>query len=593
MGILRTDRVSGLGGANAIKGSVFFGNDGTSGTTKGTSLNIVDANDKADLNFAGNDFTFEAWVFPSNNIAWNLLYGQSWGLQIYIDTSGTGKVKVYVGSNDTGSYAISGAESANGTINADAWNHVAFSRSGNSWTIFTNGTAATSSTSSQSLVSSDADYTIGIFNSIGSGNDAGSYYGFNGFISNLRIRTGAHYLPSTNFTPPVGELQKTSDTVLLACQSPGDITKEATGKTLVPTSKNLNDALPQASHFTPNSPVGFSTTTDVGTQFGSTFDGVTTFDSQAYMVVPGGNTRERNRGRALLGGGHSGSGATNHIHQLSIQSQGNTEDFGDLTYVRWIPAPSSSSTRGVWSGGGGYNPGSPTGSYVNFIDFVTIANSSNATDFGDQTAEKGYHAGLSNETRGIIAGGYNDSVGKIDVIEFITIATAGNAQDFGDLTGARSQLAATGSPTRGLFFGGAANPNVLTNVVDFITIATTGNALDFGDLSDASRLGTGFSNSIRGFKATGDGQSGKIDLLTIATLGNAVNFGSLSQSRDEGGGMASPTRGVIAGGYTPTTVNTIDYISLQTGGDAVDFGDLSAATSFLGDGATSNAHGGL
>ena len=51
MGILRTDRVSGLGGANAIKGSVFFGNDGSSGTAKGTSLNIVDANDKADLNF--------------------------------------------------------------------------------------------------------------------------------------------------------------------------------------------------------------------------------------------------------------------------------------------------------------------------------------------------------------------------------------------------------------------------------------------------------------------------------------------------------------------------------------------------------------
>ena len=283
MGILRSDRITGLGGANAIKGSVFFGGDGSSNTGKGTSLNIVDANDKADLNFAGNDFTFEAWVFPPDNVQWNAVYSQSWGLQIYIDTSSTGKVKVYVGSNDTGSYAISGAESANGTINADAWNHVAFSRSGNSWTIFTNGTAATSSTSSQSLVSSNADYTIGIFNSIGSGNDAGSYYGFSGFISNLRIRTGAHYLPSTNFTPPVGELQKTSDTVLLACQSPGDITKEATGKTLVPTSKNLNDALPQASHFTPNSPVGFSTTTDVGTQFGSTFDGVTTFDWHTWF----------------------------------------------------------------------------------------------------------------------------------------------------------------------------------------------------------------------------------------------------------------------------------------------------------------------
>ena len=42
MGILRTDRITGLGGANAIKGSVFFSNDGTSGTAKGTSLNIVE-----------------------------------------------------------------------------------------------------------------------------------------------------------------------------------------------------------------------------------------------------------------------------------------------------------------------------------------------------------------------------------------------------------------------------------------------------------------------------------------------------------------------------------------------------------------------
>ena len=141
--------------------------------------------------------------------------------------------------------------------------------------------------------------------------------------------------------------------------------------------------------------------------------------------------------------------------------------------------------------------------------------------------------------------------------------------------------------------GGEDNPSGNVKIIEFITIATTGDAQDFGDMTVVSRLGTGFSNSIRGFKATGDGQSGKIDLLTIATLGNAVNFGSLSQSRDEGGGMTSPTRGVIAGGYTPTTVNTIDYISLQTGGDAVDFGDLSAATSFLGDGATSNAHGGL
>ena len=32
MGILRADRVSGLGGANAINGSVHFPNDGATGT---------------------------------------------------------------------------------------------------------------------------------------------------------------------------------------------------------------------------------------------------------------------------------------------------------------------------------------------------------------------------------------------------------------------------------------------------------------------------------------------------------------------------------------------------------------------------------
>ena len=141
--------------------------------------------------------------------------------------------------------------------------------------------------------------------------------------------------------------------------------------------------------------------------------------------------------------------------------------------------------------------------------------------------------------------------------------------------------------------GGEDNPSGNVKIIEFITIATTGDAQDFGDMTVVSRLGTGFSNSIRGFKATGDGQSGKIDLFTIATLGNAVNFGSLSQSRVEGGGMTSPTRGVIAGAYSPSTVNTMDYIAIATTGNAIDFGDLSAATSFIGDGATSNGHGGL
>ena len=335
-----------------------------------------------------------------------------------------------------------------------------------------------------------------------------------------------------------------------------------------------------------------------GVDAGNTFDGAISMNSSSWMYFPTGRTEERGRGRALLGGGHDASGATNHIQQLSIQSQGNTENFGDLTYVRWIPAPSSSSTRGVWSGGGGYNPGSPTGSYVNFIDFVTIATPANATDFGDQTAERGYHAGLSNETRGIIAGGYNDSVGKIDVIEFITIATLGNAQDFGDLTAARMQLAAAGSPTRGLFFGGSINPNVNGDVVDYITIATTGNAQDFGDMTSTTKYGNATSSNTRAIYGGGLAPNdttyvNTIEYFTIATTGDATDFGDLTATRSTTPGATSNNiRGIFAGGYVPGNVNSIDFVTIASVGHAADFGDITSGA-LRGIGALSDSHGGL
>ena len=79
------------------------------------------------------------------------------------------------------------------------------------------------------------------------------------------------------FTPPVGELQKLSSTITLCNQSASNVLKEETGKTITLYRKTLNHQLPLATKFTPNSPVGFSTTSDVGSQYGSTFDGFGSF----------------------------------------------------------------------------------------------------------------------------------------------------------------------------------------------------------------------------------------------------------------------------------------------------------------------------
>ena len=75
---------------------------------------------------------------------------------------------------------------------------------------------------------------------------------------------------------------------------------------------------------------------------------------------------------------------------------------------------------------------------MNVIDYVTIATTGNATDFGD-AGLGGFGAGGSSPTRGAAGGGYfagaptGESGGFTNIIEFTQIATTGNARDFGDL----------------------------------------------------------------------------------------------------------------------------------------------------------------
>jgi hypothetical protein len=82
--------------------------------------------------------------------------------------------------------------------------------------------------------------------------------------------------------------------------------------------------------------------------------------------------------------------------------------------------------------GNGYSSGGP----VNTIDYITIASTGNATDFGDMTNTYYGKGGTSNSTRGIFCGG-NSPGSSENTIDYITIASAGNAADFGDLTAGR------------------------------------------------------------------------------------------------------------------------------------------------------------
>jgi len=122
------------------------------------------------------------------------------------------------------------------------------------------------------------------------------------------------------------------------------------------------------------------------------------------------------------------------IEYITIATGGNATRFGESSKAGAnSPMGASSVTRGVFAGGQFDNPYPQT----DIIDYITIATEGNAIDFGDLTSARSHGSGMSNSIRGLFAGG---SPSKTNVIEFVTIASTGNASDFGDLTVGRDRL---------------------------------------------------------------------------------------------------------------------------------------------------------
>jgi hypothetical protein len=184
---------------------------------------------------------------------------------------------------------------------------------------------------------------------------------------------------------------------------------------------------------------------------------------------------------------------TTRIAYVTIDTLGNTTDFGDLTVARKAFGSTNNDTRGVFMGG---ESGEQT------MDYVTMGNTplSNATTFGTLTSGS-YNAGnglISNGTRGIMSiGGGTNSGGYNNIIEYITIATPSNSTDFGNLTEGRSSAGQASSETRGLIAGGkyTNGGGSVRTAIDYITIATLGNAGDFGDLTQARSNLAGLSDT--------------------------------------------------------------------------------------------------
>ena len=371
---------------------------------------------------------------------------------------------------------------------------------------------------------------------------------------------------------------------------------------------------------------------------GPVLSGITTFSGQQYFIPPTGTTAERPSGcppgsirfntdsahleywnglvwlefeassvelgnhlvtnsaggtgtRGLTGGGFA-PGKQDRIDYFTISTLGNAQNFGNLSEARYWTSSHASSTRGVW-GGGAVSPTSPN--KTDRIDYVTIASTGDAIDFGNLDSSRYGLGSCSNQTRGLFAGGYQPPGSQISNVDYITIASQGlNAQDFGDLTVARYYMSATASSTRGLFLSGRSgtSPYTYYDTIDYVTISSQGNVQDFGNLLAPVSSGAAASNPTRGIYAGNENTpTNTIQFITIATTGNAQDFGDLTANQMQGSATASSTRGIISGGYVAAYVDTIQFVTIATTGNATDFGNLTVARG--NNGSCSNGHGGL
>ena len=607
MAKLRVDKIASVGVSTETTGSVFFDGSG----------DYLAAPVSSDFEYGTGDFTIECFVyfesFPSTfapivslgrGAASGVLYVAWW---LYYDSS-SGNLRFYRfdGSETFHNFSV--------TLSTNTWYHIAVARSGTSLRCFVNGTQVGSTVTTSLSYNKVDDDNLQIGHArTGTGGNTNNW--LDGYISNLRICKG-HAVYKSNFAVPTRELDvhpgpEHDRTVFLCCYDGENIFADKSGRHIIAA---YGDRTSSPTPAQTDSPIGITTfqpglDRDVDNTFGPSFQGGAGYNSQNWLTLPKGTTTERfvevannavsaSSARGINGGGYIAPNNTNTMQYITIATTGNAADFGDLSAIRNVPGAVASSTRGIWMGGVGP---SPSNTALNVIDYVTIASTGNAADFGDLINNHRADSAAGNSTRGLRLGQQQTpAVGN--TIEYITIASTGDAKDFGDLVQGRSQSGAFASPTRAVQFGGYGGPSTgNVNTIDYVTIQTMGNSIDFGDLKDGIRTGArGCSNATRGVFGGGYNPTpyaSDLDYVTIASTGNSQDFGNLSMGNRYGSSCSSLTRGIFFIGEstspTPGNRQNIDYVTIAALANANDFGDLISSYSGYTAAACSNGHGGL
>ena len=194
--------------------------------------------DNTAFEFGSGDFNLEGWFYAlsvasdttivSKWTATGTANSNSWLLFV---TSG---VATFLTSTNGSAVDVN---ISGGTVTVNSWNHIAVSRSGNTYSLYLNGTRTATTTNSNSLADVATVVAIGRY--------SGGTFGYmNGYISNARIVKGTAVYTSA-FTPPPAPLTAVTNTSLLLNYTNAGI-PDATAKNVLETVGNAQISTAQS-----------------------------------------------------------------------------------------------------------------------------------------------------------------------------------------------------------------------------------------------------------------------------------------------------------------------------------------------------------
>lgn len=408
----------------------------------GTSGSYLTITPTSALALGTGDWTYEFWIYwtgvTTTDADFYRIGSSDWAIGVYNSAASLGIVnfagaeRIYFGSKNQ--------------ISVNTWTHVAFTRSGNSFRCFINGTI-----DSAGVLTSSAS----MFNTTGTATNLFKGFSSPVYISNARLIKGTA-LYTANFTPPTSALTAVSGTALLTCQSPLFVDNSTNNLTITQTGGPLitsggvpvaTNGKPQQGTFSPFSQTGWSTY----------FSGST--DKLTATVVAAGTGSVTYEAWVNLSTSYSSG---NTLIFLNSRSGGTTDgiDIGvytsnklRITYTNLVLYTGSASLSvGVWYHIAVVRNGSSSWSvYINGMLDGTFTNSVNITSttitIGNAVANDALFPGYISDVRvtnsAVYTGNFIPPITPLTTTNSSTVLLASNSNRFIGANSSVSNVAIT------------------------------------------------------------------------------------------------------------------------------------------------------